>query len=65
MRSMTFSTIRKFVYAALLAFATLNFLPSLAAAQEPAQGKFTLSHEVHWGNTIVPAGEYGLSLIHI
>jgi len=61
MRSMTFSTIRKFVYAALLAFATLNFLPSLAAAQEPAQGKFTLSHEVHWGNTIVPAGEYGFS----
>jgi len=52
------TTIRKFAYAALLAFTTLNFLPSPASAQEPAQGAFTLSHEVHWGNAMVPAGYY-------
>jgi hypothetical protein len=55
------TTIRKFTYATLLAFAALNFVPSLASAQEPAHGKFTLSHEVHWGNAKVPAGDYEFS----
>ncbi len=39
----------------------LNFAPSLASAQEPAHGKFTLTHEVHWGNAKVPAGDYEFS----
>jgi len=55
------NTIRKFVYAALLAAAALNFAPSTAAAEEPAHGKFTLKHDVHWGNAVVPAGEYSFS----
>jgi hypothetical protein len=52
------TSIRKFAYASLLALTTLNILPSWASAQEPAHGKFTLTHDVHWGNAYVPAGEY-------
>src|ERR1700693_4231670 len=55
------TSIRKFAYAALLAFTALNFAPSLASAQEPARGHFTLTHEVHWGNAKVPAGDYEFS----
>ena len=55
------TSIRKFAYAALLAFTALNFAPSLASAQEPARGKFTLTHDVHWGNASVPAGDYRFS----
>jgi hypothetical protein len=54
------TSIRHFAYAALLAFTTLTFAPSLASAQEP-RGTFTLKHEVHWGNAIVPAGDYRFS----
>jgi hypothetical protein len=54
------TTIRKFVFAALLAV-TLNLAPNLSSAQEPARGKFTLAHDVHWGNAEVPAGEYRFS----
>lgn len=53
--------IRSYVYAAVLAACALNLAPSLASAQEPAQGKFTLSHDVRWGNAQVPAGEYAFS----
>ena len=53
-------SIRKFAYATLLALTTLNFAPSLASAQE-ARGKFTLTHDVHFGTTKVPAGEYAFS----
>jgi len=53
-------SIRKFVYAALLMLGTLNFAPSLASAQDAA-GNFTLTHEVHWQSTIVPAGKYRFS----
>jgi hypothetical protein len=56
------TTIRKFAYAALLAVTCLNFAPSLASAQEKAQGRFTLSHDVRWQNALVPAGEYRFSL---
>ncbi len=49
---------RKFAFAALLAVTSLNFAPSLASAQEKAHGNFTLTHEVHWQNAIVPAGDY-------
>jgi hypothetical protein len=54
-------SIRRFVYAAVLALSALNFAPSLASAQDVA-GTFTLSHEVHWQNAIVPAGEYRFAL---
>jgi len=47
-----------YMYAALLAFTTLNFAPTTVSAQESARGKFTLSHSVHWQNAVVPAGEY-------
>jgi hypothetical protein len=52
------TSIRRFAYAAMLAVTTLNFAPSLALAQEPARGHFTLTHEVRWGNARVPAGDY-------
>ena len=55
------TTIRKFVYAALLTVTAMNFAPRLAAAQEPAHGKFTLKHNVSWGNAVVPAGDYEFS----
>ena len=54
-------TIRNYVYAALLAVSALNFAPTLASAQELARGKFTLTHEVHWGNAKLPAGDYAFS----
>lgn len=55
------TTIRKFVYAALLAVAAVSFVPSTATAEEPAHGKFKLTHNVYWGNAVVPAGEYSFS----
>jgi hypothetical protein len=55
------TSIRKFAYAALLAFTTLNAAPSMVSAQEAARGKFTLTHEVQWGNAKVPAGDYEFS----
>jgi hypothetical protein len=55
------TTVRKFVYAALLAVSAMSFTSSAVAAEEPAHGKFTLLHEVHWGNALVPAGDYEFS----
>ena len=55
------TSIRRFAYAALLAVTTLNYAPSLASAQEPARGHFTLAHEVRWENARVPAGDYEFS----
>jgi hypothetical protein len=54
-------TIRNYVYAAALAATALNFAPTLASAQEPAHGKFTLTHDVRWGIAKLPAGEYAFS----
>jgi len=54
-------TIRKFVYAAALAVSAMTFAPSHAVAQAPAHGKFTLTHDVYWGNATVPAGTYAFS----
>lgn len=51
-------SIRNCVYAAMLAASALNFAPTLASAQEPAHGKFTLTHEVHLGSAKLPAGGY-------
>jgi hypothetical protein len=50
-------SIRNFAYAAALTLSALNFAPSLASAQDAA-GSFTLTHEVHWQNAVVPAGTY-------
>ncbi|MGC1450515.1 MAG: hypothetical protein WA830_10795 [Candidatus Sulfotelmatobacter sp.] len=55
------TSIRKFAYATLLAVTASNFAPSLASAQEPAHGKFTLTHDVRWENAKVPAGDYEFS----
>jgi hypothetical protein len=55
------TSLRRFTFATLLAITALNFAPSLASAQEPARGKFTLTHEVRWSNAKVPAGEYEFS----
>jgi hypothetical protein len=52
------TSIRKYMYAGLLAFTTLNLMPSMASAQAPVKGTFTLAHDVHWQNAVVPAGEY-------
>lgn len=50
-------SIRRFTYAVVLFVSALNFGPSLASAQD-AGGTFTLAHEVHWQNVVVPAGKY-------
>jgi hypothetical protein len=55
------TAIRKLVYAALLALSAMSLRSNLAAAQEPAHGKFTLIHNVNWGNAVVPAGDYEFS----
>ena len=55
------TTIRKFVYTAVLAVTALNIAPSSALAEQPAHGKFTLKHDVLWGTAKVPAGEYEFS----
>lgn len=52
------NSLRKFGYAALLAASVFNFAPTLASAEEPARGKFILTHDVRWENARVPAGEY-------
>ena len=53
--------IRNFAYATLLAFTALNFSPKTASAQEPMRGKFTLTHEVRFGNAKLQAGNYEFS----
>lgn len=50
-------SICKFAYATALTLSALNFAPGLASAQDAA-GTFTLTHEVHWQNAVVPAGKY-------
>jgi hypothetical protein len=55
------NTICKYIYAALLVLSALNYAPSLVSAQDEG-GRFTLPHEVHWQNAIVPAGDYSFTL---
>lgn len=55
------SSIRKLGYAGLLAVAIFNYSPTLAAAESPAKGRFTLAHGVHWESTSIPAGDYEFS----
>ena len=54
-------SIRKFAYTALLTLTALNLAPTLASAEESAQGRFKQSHDVHWQNAVIPAGEYRFS----
>jgi len=56
------NSFRKYLYAALLAFTTLNIAPSTVFAQETAHGRFTLPHDVRWENAVVPAGDYQFSI---
>jgi hypothetical protein len=53
--------IRKFAFAALLAVSALSLAPTVASAQQPAHGRFTLTHDVRWGSAKVPAAEYEFS----
>ena len=55
------TSIRKFTFAALLAAATFTLAPTSASAQAPARGHFTLTHDVLFGNTRIPAGDYAFS----
>ncbi len=54
-------SLRKFASIAVLALVALSLAPSPASAQS-AHGSFTLPHEVHWQNAVVPAGTYRFSL---
>jgi len=55
------TSIRKFVFAGLLAVSALSLAPTVASAQQPVHGKFTLTHDVRWGSAKIPAGEYEFS----
>ena len=55
------TSIRRFVYASLLAITSLTFMSGFASAQAPAQGKFTLTHDVRWANVKLSAGDYEFS----
>jgi len=52
------NSLRKLGHAALLAASIFNFAPMIASAEEPARGRFTLTHDVRWETARVPAGEY-------
>jgi hypothetical protein len=54
-------SIRKFAYAAVLGLSIFTIQPTLAAAED-ARGVFTLSHEVHWQNSVLGPGDYAFSL---
>jgi hypothetical protein len=56
------TSLHKFLYAGLLALSSLSVLSSSASAQDIAYGRFSLAHDVHWQNAIVPAGEYRFSV---
>jgi hypothetical protein len=47
------------IVALTIAVVAVSVCPAHAQATE---GKFTLAHDVHWGNTIVPAGDYSFTI---
>jgi hypothetical protein len=53
--------IRNYAYAALVTLVALCAASTPASAEE-RHGKFTLAHEVHWQQAVLPAGEYAFSL---
>ncbi|MGA8429960.1 MAG: hypothetical protein WB729_09075 [Candidatus Sulfotelmatobacter sp.] len=54
-------SIRKVVYASVLALSSFTFMSVPASAQD-ARGGFTLTHNVQWQNVAVPAGDYKFSV---
>ena len=54
-------SLRKFAYATVLGFSIFTIQPSLAAAED-ARGVFTLSHEVHWQDSVLRPGDYAFSI---
>jgi hypothetical protein len=46
----------------VLALAGMNFFSGAACAQNLAQGEFTISQSTHWGNSILPVGNYHYSV---
>jgi len=54
-------SIHRFIYAAVLTLNALTFAARPASGQE-LHGGFTLSHEVHWQNYVVPAGDYRFTI---
>jgi hypothetical protein len=54
------TSIRKFIYIALLAASAFSLAPALASAQE-SRGKFTLTHSVLWEKAAVQAGQYAFT----
>jgi hypothetical protein len=54
-------SLRKFAFATLFTLSALSFSVSPASA-EAARGRFTLTHEAHCQNAVLPAGEYEFSL---
>jgi hypothetical protein len=55
-------SIRTFIYTSALALSALNLAPGVASAQQ-ARGSFKLTHDAHWGNQMVRAGEYRFTLV--
>jgi len=55
-------TLRSFSSTVALAMTVLGLMLGSSAAQTVAQGKFTLAHDVHWQNALVPAGDYEFSV---
>jgi hypothetical protein len=54
-------SIRKFAYAAALTFSIFAVQPTLAKAED-ARGVFRLSHDVHWQDRFLRAGDYTFTL---
>jgi len=59
MRSISVRRFRKWGFA--LAVLASSTLPALA---HESKGEFTISHEVHWGTLVLPAGTYDYSVEH-
>jgi len=52
--------IRKFARTVILVFGSFTLM-CVSALGQNTRGVFTLSHEVHWQNQVVPAGDYKFS----
>jgi hypothetical protein len=54
-------SIHNLAYAVVLICSMFSIQPTLAAAED-ARGVFTLTHEVHWQNYVLRAGDYSFAL---
>jgi hypothetical protein len=61
---MKFETIRNTIKVKLFAAAVLavGLFASTGYAQTDYSGRFTLPAEVHWGRTVLPAGQYSIRM---